>query len=57
MESFKVVVYGSMAAADPTELRSDLAAVEELVHQIGEDVDDLSAQLRELREELQKRRL
>ena len=34
---------------------SDLAGVEELANQIGEDVDALSAQIRALREELHKK--
>jgi hypothetical protein len=47
MDTFKV--------GDKVVYESDLATVEELANQIGEDVDAVSAQLRELREELQKK--
>jgi hypothetical protein len=40
---------------DKVVCESDLAAVEKLVHLIGTDVDGLSAQLRELREELRQK--
>jgi division protein CdvB (Snf7/Vps24/ESCRT-III family) len=51
MDTFEVVD----KVVDKVVYESDLAAVEELANQIGEDVDDLSAQLRALREELHKK--
>jgi hypothetical protein len=47
MEPFKV--------GDKVVRESDPATVEKLVHLIGTDVDSLSAQLRELREELRQK--
>jgi hypothetical protein len=51
MDTFEVVD----KVVDKVVYESDLAAVEGLANQIGEDVDALSAQLRALREELHKK--
>ena len=45
----------TLEAVDKVVFESDVAVVEELANQLGADVDILSAQLRQLREELQKK--